>query len=100
MLCCAGGCCMTCCSCCNKVIRASMEIQTDFGSFKLDVSSHKLVYTQMEKVFCHIVKYYQGKVKFTSDQLAKSVADHFALSNRESVFRCLCARLRVCCFSA
>ena len=91
---------MTCCSCCNTPVSAAMEIQTDFGSFKLDVTSRKAIYDQVEKLFCHIIKYYQGKAKFTSDQLAKHVAGHFSLSNRESVFRCLCARLHVCCFSA
>jgi len=65
-----------------------MEIQTDFGSFKLDVTSRKAIYDQVEKAFCHMIKYYQGKTSFTSDKLAKSVADHFALSNRETVFRC------------
>jgi hypothetical protein len=92
---------MTCCSCCNTPVRAAMEIQTDFGSFKLDVTSRRAIYDQVEKLFCcHIVKYYRGKVKFTSDQLAKHMQDHFFLSNRDTVFRCLCARLRVCCFSA
>jgi len=90
VLCCAGGCCMTCCSCCNTPVRANMEIQSDFGTFSLNVTSRKPIYEQVEKLFKHLMKQYQGKTSFTSDKLAPHVQAHFQLSNKDQVFNAEC----------
>jgi len=82
-------CCM-CCACCNKPLNASMDIMTDFGSFKLDVISRKKIYPKLQAVFSHLVQHFQTKNSFTADKLAPHVAQHHRVSDRAAVFAVEC----------
>jgi len=82
--------CCRCCACCNKPLNASIEISTEFGVFKLDVTGRKQIYPKLEALFSHMVQYFECKNSFTAEKLGPHVAQHHSVSNRQALFSAEC----------
>jgi len=89
-LCCSVGRGCSCLACCNTPLSAVVDINTDFGTFRLDVTSKKETYAKMQAIFSHLVKHYESKTPMPADKVNPHIAQHSNVSNRSSILSAEC----------